>query len=46
VEKREVRYPSTTQFVIEGTGPKDPAFKPPPEHPPFGEVPPIFTLAQ
>jgi vancomycin resistance protein YoaR len=46
VEKREVNYPPTTQYVLEGTGPRNPDWKPPPELKPFGEVPPQFSLAQ
>jgi hypothetical protein len=46
VEKREVKYPPTTQYILEGTGAKDPSWKAPPELHPFGEVPPVFSLAQ
>jgi vancomycin resistance protein YoaR len=45
-EERELRYPPTTQFITEGTGPADPEWKRPKERPPFGEVGPNFKLAQ
>jgi vancomycin resistance protein YoaR len=45
-EERELRYPPTTQFINEGTGPADPEWKRPNERPPFGEVSPQFKLAQ
>jgi vancomycin resistance protein YoaR len=43
-EKREIRYPSTTQFITEGTGPANPAYKPPHELKPFGEVPQLYKV--
>jgi vancomycin resistance protein YoaR len=46
VEKREVRYPPTTQFVHEGTGPRSAGWKRPPEPAPFGEVPPSYRMEQ
>ena len=46
VEKREVRYPPTTQYILEGAGPKDSSWTPPHEPKPFGEVPPVYSVAQ
>jgi vancomycin resistance protein YoaR len=46
IEKREVNYPPTTELIREGTGPKDPAWTPPPKPHPFGDAPPEFTLSQ
>jgi vancomycin resistance protein YoaR len=46
VEKREVRYPATTQYILEGTGPKDASWMPPKQPAPFGDAPPLFTMAQ
>jgi hypothetical protein len=43
-EKRELRYPPTTQYITEGTGPKSSTYKPPPELKPFGDVPPLFKV--
>ncbi len=46
VEKREVIYPPTAELIREGTGPKDPAWKPPPKLAPFGDAPPEFKMSQ
>ncbi len=46
IEKRELRYPPTTQYVRLGTGKADPEFKPPKPRRPFGDVKPEFSLAQ
>lgn len=46
VEKRDVRYPPTTQYYLEGTGPKDPDWKAPPEPHAFGEVQAEFSMGQ
>ena len=45
-EERELRYPVTTQYIREGTGPADPEWKAPNPRNPFGEVPPQFKLSQ
>jgi vancomycin resistance protein YoaR len=46
VEKRELRYPPTTQFVRLGTGKPNPEFKPPKARRPFGDVKPDFSMSQ
>jgi len=46
VEKREVNYPPTAELIREGTGPKDPGWKPPPQPHPFGDAPPEFRMSQ
>jgi vancomycin resistance protein YoaR len=45
-EKREVNYPPTTELILEGSGPKDPAWKPPTKPAPFGDAPPEFKMSQ
>jgi len=45
-EKRDLRYPPTTQYVHVGSGPQKPNFKLPRQRPPFGDVKPEFSLSQ
>lgn len=45
-EERTLRYPPTTQYVKQGTGPADSQWTPPEPKKPFGEVSPEFILAQ
>lgn len=45
VEKRELRYPPTTQYIREGTGPRDPNFEPPKKRLPFGDVKPELSVS-
>ncbi|MBW2732684.1 MAG: VanW family protein [Deltaproteobacteria bacterium] len=46
VEKRELRYPPTTEYTKQGSGPPQPDFKAPRSRSPFGEVKPEYTLSQ
>lgn len=46
VEKRELRYPPTTQYIKQGTGPADPKWEAPKKKEPFGEVPKQYSLSQ
>jgi vancomycin resistance protein YoaR len=46
VERRELRYPPTTQYVRKGTGPANPDWEPPKEREPFGEAKTTFSMEQ
>jgi vancomycin resistance protein YoaR len=46
IEKRELRYPPTTEFVKVGTGKPDPNFKLPKPKKPFGDVKPEYSQSQ
>jgi vancomycin resistance protein YoaR len=45
-ESRKLGYPPTKQIIKIGTGDPNPDYKAPKDRPPFGKVPPTFTLSQ
>ena len=44
VERRQLNYPPTTQYVRVGAGPAIPDWKPPRKKAPFGDVPKQFSM--